>query len=129
MAKDKDWDELDLEAERPQPPPIPGSVRRGGRGFRLGWLTALLFAAGGAALAGMALEGRAERKAELSRSRDESAELRRNLFVAEDKWQQAEKSRAAEAAKAAQLDEALQMKGAEKDADAQLIGDLKNKLD
>src|SRR6185436_5747242 len=34
-----------------------------------------------------------------------------------------------EAAKAAQLDEALKLKGAEKDADAKLITDLKAKLD
>jgi chemotaxis protein MotB len=42
---------------------------------------------------------------------------------------QTENSRTAEAAKAAQLEEALRMKGAEKQADAQLIADLKSKLD
>jgi chemotaxis protein MotB len=127
-----EWDELDLEKERPpggRPPPIPGSSARRGRGARLGWLTALLFAAGGVALAGLALEARVDEKAALARAREESADLRRGLFVAEDKWQQAEKSRAAEAAKAAQLDEALQVRGAEKQADAQLISELKAKLD
>src|SRR5438105_1070802 len=77
MAGD-DWDEIDLDKERPKPPPIPGSTpKRGGRALRLGWLTALLFAAGGAAVAALAMEAHVDHANELARSRDEAAELRR----------------------------------------------------
>jgi len=76
MAEGKDWDELDLEAERPaaaKPPPIPGAKKSGGRALRLGWLMALFFGAAGAAVAGLALDKRGEHEAELARARDESA--------------------------------------------------------
>jgi chemotaxis protein MotB len=131
MSSGDHWDEIDLEPERPQPPPIPGSTpkKRGSRALRLGWLTALLFAAGGAAVMALAMEAHVDHANELARSRDEAAELRRNLFVAEDKLIHTDQSRKAEAAKAAQLDEALKQKGAEKDEDAKLISDLKAKLD
>jgi flagellar motor protein MotB len=129
MATD-DWDEIDLDKERPQPPPIPGSApKRGGRAMRLGWLTALLFAAAGAAVAALAMESHVDHSNELARARDESAELRRTLFVAQDRLIHTDQSRKAEAAKAAQLDEQLKAKGAEKDEDAKLIADLKAKLD
>jgi chemotaxis protein MotB len=134
MAEGKDWDELDLEAERPaaaKPPPIPGGVpaKKGRRALRLGWLLAMLFGAVGAALGGVALNGRVEEQAELAHSRDEAAQLRRRLFVTEDNLARENKTRVAEAAKAAQLEEELQQKGMEKQADSQVIDDLKAKLD
>jgi chemotaxis protein MotB len=128
----EDWDEIEMEKERPvsaRPPPIPGSVKPGHKALRLGWLTSLLFAAGGAALVGLALEARFDHKAELAQSRDEAAELRRSLFLVEDRLIETDKARKAEGARAAILDDALKQKGAEKDADAKLISELKGKLD
>jgi chemotaxis protein MotB len=132
MAEGKDWDELDLESERPaagKPPPIPGEKKRGGRALRLGWLLALFFGAAGAALGGVALDGRGEIEAQLTHARDESAQLRRRLFVTEDNLTLEKKARVAEAAKSAQLEEEVQQKGAEKQTDSQLIDELKAKLD
>ncbi len=106
----KDWDELDLASERPAGSPsssssssTPPAKKRGGRVARLGWLLALLFAAAGAALAGLALDGRLEERAQLARARDEAAGERRQRFVAEDKVLVVEKARAAEKSRAARL--------------------------
>jgi chemotaxis protein MotB len=124
----EDWDQIDLEKERPSSP-APGSAKRGGRALRLGWLTSLLFAAGAAALVGLALETHFDHKNELAQSRDEAAELRRNLFLVEDRLIQTDKALKAEGARAAILDDALKQKGAEKDADSKVIAELKAKLD
>jgi chemotaxis protein MotB len=97
--------------------------------MRLGWLTALLFAVAGAALAGLALEARVDERARLARERDDAAELRRELFVAEDKLAESQAALQAVKARAAMLDQQLTVSGAEKSSDSTLIADLKAKLD
>jgi chemotaxis protein MotB len=124
------WDDLDLapgDARPAKPTPIPGVKKS--KALRLGWLTALLFLAGGAAVIAMALEAHVDHKAELARARDESADLRRALFLAADSLSRTEAARGAEKAKAAELETQLKTKGAEKDEDQKLIADLKAKLD
>src|SRR4051812_38680579 len=77
------------------------------RRWGTGWLMAALFAAVGVALVALALEAHGERMVVLAHSRDEAAELRRTLFVAEDRLVEIDVARRSEGARAAALGETI----------------------
>jgi chemotaxis protein MotB len=99
-------------------PEVP--VKR--RGSFLPWLLVLLLGAGLATLVMKGMEARTELDRSLASARDESAELRRQLLLTQDRAMKAEKAHKDEAAKSF----ALQAKSSEND---KLINDLRSQLD
>ena len=119
------WDDmLEIEpgeeaATNVRSPSTPEGKRRAPL---LPWLLVLLLCAGFGTAVMKGLDVRNGMNSELAKSRDESAELRQQLFRAQDQATQAEKARKEEAAKA----QALQAKTNEND---KLISDLRSQLD
>lgn len=85
--------------------PGPGPERRAPRGGLLPWLLAALASAGAISLGVQRTEERRAARAEVAAARDEAAELRRRLFVTEDRLLAAERQRAAATADATTLKE------------------------
>ena len=111
----------ELGDEPPDPP------KRGWA--RSGWLLAGLATAGLAASVSRNLDERARFKVAVSLARDEAAENRRSLFVAEDKLATAERDRAAKAGAVSQLSEQVKAHDVEREQTDRLIAELKSKVD
>jgi flagellar motor protein MotB len=88
----------------------------------LPWLLVALIAAGMAGVISRDMDERGQLKRELATARDESAELRHQVFAAQDRVQKAEKARLEASTKV----EALSVKTSEND---KLIADLRAQVD
>ena len=102
---------------------------RAARGSALPWLLFLLTGAGLAAVLFNGTEDRSHLRADLKTARDEAADFRKSLFVAQDKLFKSEHDKAQEASEAAALRRELVNHGAEKEATDRVIADLRAKLD
>jgi chemotaxis protein MotB len=95
----------------------------------LGWLVALLATAALLALAAWALEAGARARDQLSRARDEAAELRRNLLRSDELALRADAARAVAAAQAAAAEYQMKERAADDGARQKLIAELRGQLE